>query len=65
MDIQLGDILRMKKQHPCGSYTWEVIRTGTDIRMKCTGCTHQVMLPRHKVEKSIKEIIKYNNENII
>jgi len=58
MDIQLGDILKMKKTHPCGSNTWEVLRTGTDIRVKCTGCSHQIMLPRHKIEKSIKEITR-------
>ena len=53
MDINIGDILKMKKPHPCGSNTWEVLRTGMDIRLKCTGCGRQVMLPRKQVEKSV------------
>ncbi|PYG87208.1 hypothetical protein LY28_02346 [Ruminiclostridium sufflavum DSM 19573] len=56
----LGDIVEMKKQHPCGSRQWEVIRTGADFRIKCVGCGHQVMLARTKFEKSVKKIIKSN-----
>jgi len=56
----LGDIVEMRKQHPCGSFQWEVTRTGADFRIKCLGCTHQVMLPRPKFEKSVKKIIKSN-----
>ena len=59
MDINLGDILTMKKQHPCGSKQWEVIRIGADFKIKCCGCGHIVMLPRVKVEKNIRKI----NEN--
>jgi hypothetical protein len=58
MDINVGDILVMKKEHPCGSKEWEVLRTGADIRIKCMGCGHQVMSPRKNVEKNIKSIIK-------
>ena len=58
MDIQIGDKLRLKKQHPCGSYEWEVLRVGIDFRLKCQGCGHQVMLTRKQVERSIKQIIK-------
>ena len=58
MDIQVGDILRLKKQHPCGSEEWEVLRTGMDFRLKCCGCGRQVMLARRIVEKSIREIRK-------
>ncbi|MBO4497920.1 MAG: DUF951 domain-containing protein [Lachnospiraceae bacterium] len=58
MDIRVGDRLRMKKPHPCGSYTWEVLRTGIDFRLKCEGCAHIVMTPRVKAEKNIKEIIR-------
>ncbi|MBE6007656.1 MAG: DUF951 domain-containing protein [Lachnospiraceae bacterium] len=57
MDIKLGDILQTKKNHPCGSNQWEVLRTGIDFRIKCLGCGHVVMLPRTKLEKSIKKII--------
>ena len=56
MDIRLNDILTMKKQHPCGSSTWRVLRTGADFRLKCLGCGHEVMLPRSKAEKNIKAV---------
>ena len=42
----VGDIIRMKKPHPCGTYEWEILRVGADFRLKCTGCGHQVMVPR-------------------
>lgn len=57
MDIQVGNILRLKKQHPCGSKEWEVLRVGADFRIKCRGCGHQVMIARRLLEKSIKEIL--------
>jgi hypothetical protein len=56
MDIKLGDVIKLKKQHPCGSYDWEVLRTGIDFRLKCKGCGHLVMIPRKKLEKNIKQI---------
>ena len=56
MDIRLNDILTMKQQHPCGSNTWKVLRTGADFRLKCLGCGHEVMLPRSKAEKNIKAV---------
>lgn len=56
MDVQLNDILFMKKPHPCGSREWKVLRTGMDFRLKCLGCGHEVLLPRSKAEKNIKEI---------
>ena len=56
----LGDIVQMKKQHPCGSYEWEIIRLGADIKIKCTGCGRLIMLPRQKFEKDVKKIIKQN-----
>lgn len=58
MDIQVGDILKMKKKHPCGSSEWEVLRIGADFRLKCMGCEHMVMIPRTKAEKNIKEILR-------
>lgn len=54
----VGDVIRMKKPHPCGSYEWEVLRTGADFRLKCIGCGHQIMVPRKLVEKNTKEIKK-------
>jgi len=56
----VGDIVELRKQHPCGSKEWEITRTGMDFRIKCLGCNHQVMLPRPKFEKSVKKIIKSN-----
>ncbi len=56
MDVRLGDILVMKKPHPCGSREWSVMRTGMDFRLKCLGCGHEVLLPRSKAEKNIREI---------
>jgi hypothetical protein len=55
---EVGDIVKLKKQHPCGSYEWEILRVGADFRLKCTVCSHQIMLPRKNVEKSTKELKK-------
>ncbi|MDD3369839.1 MAG: DUF951 domain-containing protein [Lachnospiraceae bacterium] len=55
MDIQTGDIVRMKKQHPCGSAKWKVLRIGADFRLECIGCGHQIMIARKLVEKNIRE----------
>lgn len=57
MDLQLHDVLELKKQHPCGSKRWEVLRVGMDIKLKCLGCGHEFMEPRRKVEKMIKRIV--------
>ncbi|MBF1010515.1 MAG: DUF951 domain-containing protein, partial [Lachnoanaerobaculum sp.] len=51
--IDVGDILTLKKPHPCGSYKWEVLRIGQDLRLKCVGCNHQMMIARKSIEKSI------------
>ena len=56
MKIEVGNIIKLKKQHPCGSKEWEVLRVGADFRLKCMGCEHQVMMPRTTVEKNVKEI---------
>ena len=56
MDIQVGNIVKLKKQHPCGSHEWKVLRIGADFRIKCLGCGHQIMIPRKTLEKSVKEI---------
>ena len=58
MDIAVGDIVTLKKQHPCGSKEWEVLRIGADFRLKCLGCGHQIRTPRKLVEKNIKELRK-------
>ncbi len=58
MDYQIGDIVKLKKKHPCGSYEWEILRVGADFRLKCKGCEHQIMVPRKLVEKNTKELYK-------
>ncbi|MBR4798224.1 MAG: DUF951 domain-containing protein [Oscillospiraceae bacterium] len=62
MDIKVGDIITVKKQHPCGSSTFEVLRIGMDFKIKCEGCGREIMLPRQKVEKNIRKI---NGERVI
>lgn len=57
MNIQVGDTVRLKKQHPCGSKEWEVLRIGADFRLKCVGCGHQIMIARVALEKNVKEIL--------
>ena len=61
MDIHVGDVLELKKQHPCGSREWQVLRVGMDFKLRCAGCGHELMLPRSKAEKSVKKV-KRNGE---
>lgn len=56
MEILTGDIVRLKKKHPCGSFDWEVLRSGADFRLKCCGCEHQVMMARKLVEKNTRRL---------
>ena len=63
MDIHVGDVLELKKQHPCGSREWQELRVGMDFKLKCAGCGHELMLPRSKAEKSVKKI-KRNGEYV-
>ena len=63
MDIRVGDILNMKKKHPCGANTFSVLRIGMDFRLKCDGCGREVMVPRTKAEKSLKKIIRTDGED--
>ena len=56
MEIQVGDILVMKKPHPCGSQTMYVIRAGMDFKLRCTGCGREFMVPRNKIERRIKQL---------
>ena len=58
MDFETGQIIKLKKHQTCGTNAWEIIRVGADFRLRCTGCEHQVMLPRKTVEKSFKGFIK-------
>lgn len=58
----LNDIVEMKKQHPCGTNEWKIIRMGADIRVKCEGCNHSVLIPRREFEKKMKKVIIKANE---
>jgi hypothetical protein len=55
---EVGNIVKMKKTHPCGSDKWEITRTGIDFGMKCIGCGRFVMVSRSKFEKAVKEIVE-------
>lgn len=56
MDIRVGDLLTMRKQHPCGSDQWLVLRAGMDFRLRCRGCGHEILIPRAKAEKGIRRV---------
>ena len=55
---EVGDIVKLKKPHPCGSQEWEILRVGADFRLKCQGCGHQVMVSRRLGEKNTRGLIK-------
>lgn len=57
LSYQVGDIVQMKKPHPCGSKEWEILRTGADIKLRCKGCGHEVMLSRMTFEKAARKIL--------
>lgn len=58
MDVRVGDVLELKKAHPCGSKQWKVLRIGMDFRLVCQGCGHELMIQRGKIEKNIRKIIR-------
>jgi len=62
IDIRVGDTVRLRKPHPCGGYTWDVTRIGADIGIRCTTCGRRVMLPRAKLEKQVKSILRDGTE---
>jgi len=55
MEYKIGDIVKTKKPHPCGSYEWEITRIGLDFKLKCKKCEHEIMIPREKALKIIKK----------
>ncbi len=61
MEFQIGDVVEMKKKHPCGGKEWEILRVGMDFRLRCCGCSHMIMLSRVKFEKGFKK--KIENES--
>ncbi len=58
LKIELGDVVQMKKKHPCGNDRWEIVRTGMDIRIKCLKCQRQVLMPRETFEKRVKKVME-------
>ncbi len=58
MDIRVGDHLKMKKPHPCGSAEWEVLRIGADFRLRCRGCGREVFGPRSKFERNVRSVVR-------
>ena len=62
MDLHVGDIIKMKKQHPCGTNEWKILRTGIDFRLECMGCGRQVMVTRKLVEKNFRGMIEKAEE---
>ena len=62
---EVGDIVKLKKPHPCGSHEWEILRVGADFRLKCTGCGHQMMVTRKLVEKKYKRLAEAGKSQYI
>ena len=57
MELKLNQQVELQKPHPCGGRIWTVLRVGMDIKLRCAGCGHELMLPRSKAEKAIKKIV--------
>ena len=64
LNYEVGDIVTLKKAHPCGSKEWEILRVGADFRLKCMGCGHQIMVARKLVEKNTRDLKKFE-KNLI
>lgn len=62
MQLYVGDVVELKKPHPCGGRNWEILRTGIDFRIKCLTCGHSVMLSRKKLEKGIRRVVSSAQE---
>lgn len=62
IEINLGDIVRLRKKHPCGSFEWEVVRLGTDVGILCQGCGRKVLLPRGVFNKRLKTIVQRKDD---
>ncbi len=58
IEFQLGDVIRLRKAHPCGSYEWEVVRLGADIGIRCLGCSRRVLLTRRELERRLKTFVR-------
>lgn len=63
VELQMGDIVRLRKKHPCGSYEWQVVRLGVDIGLVCQSCGRRVLLPRSTVNKRLKSIVSRSGDS--
>lgn len=63
ISLNLGDLLVLRKKHPCGNDIWIVIRLGADIRIRCVKCGHSVLIPRSKLERMIRKVLERANED--
>jgi hypothetical protein len=61
-ELNLDDIVRLRKPHPCGSYDWKITRLGADIGLECLGCQRRVMLPRRKLARRLKTLVKEDKD---
>lgn len=61
--LHLGDVVRLKKRHPCGEDRWEILRTGADVRLRCLGCGRSLLIPRRKLEKALKERVATSEDD--
>ncbi len=57
VDVHLGDVVRLRKGHPCGGSDWTIVRVGADIGLRCTTCVHRVLLPRGQFERRLKQFV--------
>ena len=57
-DLRVGDVVRLKKAHPCGGFHWLVNRVGGDIGLRCQTCDHHIMIPRFRIDRRVREIIR-------
>lgn len=64
-DLKMGDMLRLRKQHPCGSYDWRVTRLGADIGLECLGCGRRILLPRRKLARRLKIVLPDGNDGCL
>jgi hypothetical protein len=61
LKLQAGDVVRLKKSHPCGSADWEILRTGVDVRLKCRGCGRIILIARDKLRRNMRHITPVKN----
>jgi hypothetical protein len=62
-DVQVGDLVRLRKPHPCGSYEWQVVRIGADIGLKCQACGRRVLMDRRTFKKRVKTVIRRSQDS--